>query len=127
MRLFVFLLLAVAARADQVVLKNGDTITGSIVTKDGGKLTIKSEFLGEVSMPWTAVRSLRSDEPLTIVLPGGETVAGKVSTSGEMLEVSGKSAPLTSVETMRNPAEQHTWERLQHPSLRELWSGFFDT
>jgi len=33
--------------ADQVVLKNGDTITGSIVKKDGGKLTLKSEFLGE--------------------------------------------------------------------------------
>ena len=47
--------------ADQVVLTNGDTITGTIVKKDGDKLTIKSEFLGEVSMPWTSVKTLKSD------------------------------------------------------------------
>ena len=56
LRLLLLLPLAFALHADQVVLKNGDTITGSIVKKDGDKLTIKSEFLGEVSMPWTAVQ-----------------------------------------------------------------------
>jgi hypothetical protein len=40
--------------ADQVVLTNGDTITGSIIKKDGDKLTLKSEFLGEVAMPWSS-------------------------------------------------------------------------
>lgn len=117
--------------ADQVVLKNGDTITGAIVKKDGDKLTIKSEFLGEVSMPWTAVKSVRSDEPLTVELPGGERVAGKVTTAGDNLEVTTpagvKPAPLTAIGAMRNPAEQRTWERLQHPGLLELWTGFFDT
>jgi len=115
--------------ADQVVLKNGDTLTGKIVKKDGDKLTFKSEFLGEVSMPWTAVKSLVSDEPVTVVLPGGETVAGKVSTSGETLEVAAptpKSAPLAGVANIRNPAEQHSWERLQHPGILELWTGAFD-
>jgi hypothetical protein len=122
--------LATLAHADQVVLKNGDTITGSIIKKDGAKLTLKSEFLGEVSMPWSAVRTIQSDESLTVVLPGGETVAGKIATSGENLQVAAsggaKSAPLASVQALRNPAEQHSWERLQHPGLRELWTGSFD-
>lgn len=117
--------------ADQVVLKNGDTITGAIVKKDGGKLTIKSEFLGEVSMPWTAVQSVKSDEPVTVVLPGGETVSGKLATAGDNLEVATqagpKTAPLTTIDSIRNPAEQRTWERLQHPGMLELWTGFFDT
>ena len=43
--------------ADQVVLKNGDIITGTVIKKDGDKLTLKSEFLGEVTMPWSAVKS----------------------------------------------------------------------
>src|SRR5215470_12444305 len=55
--------------ADQVVLTNGDIITGAIVKKDGARLTIKSEFLGEVTMPWSAVKSLRSDAELNVVLP----------------------------------------------------------
>jgi hypothetical protein len=117
--------------ADQVVLKNGDTITGSIVKKDGAKLTIKSEFLGEVTMPWTAVRSVTSDAPVTVVLPGGESVSGKVAPRDDTLEVtttSGpKAAPLAAIDSIRNPAEQRTWERLQHPGLLELWTGFFDT
>src|SRR5579863_9813529 len=81
-----FLSIVPILSADQVVLKNGDTITGAIVKKDGAKLTIKSEFLGEVTMPWSAVKSLTSDEALTVVLPGGESVAGKISTSGDNLQ-----------------------------------------
>src|SRR5579871_4992835 len=116
--------------ADQVVLKNGDTITGVIVKKDGAKLTIKSEFLGEVSMPWSAVKSLKSDADLTVVLPGGESVLGKVNTTGDKLEVvtpsATKSAPLADVSAMRNPAEQHAFERLEHPGFLELWTGSYD-
>ena len=130
-RLFVlFLPLALTLSADQVVLKNGDTVTGVIVKKDGAKLTIKSEFLGEVSMPWDAVKSLKSDESLTVVLPGGESVLGKVNTTEDKLEVATttatKSVPLAQVGAVRNPAEQHSWERLQHPGLLELWTGSFD-
>jgi hypothetical protein len=116
--------------ADQVLLSNGDTITGAIVKKDGAKLTIKSEFLGEVSMPWSAVKSIKSDAELVVVLPGGETVKGKLSTSGDALQVAAptgaKSAPLTGVTAVRDAAEQHAWERLQHPGLLELWTGNYD-
>ncbi len=118
------------AEADQVVLKNGDTITGSIIKKDGATLTLKSEFLGEVSMPWAAVVSVKSDGNLTVVLPGGESVSGKIAGSGGNLEVStaggAKTAPMASVQALRNAAEQQAWERLQHPGVLELWSGFFD-
>ncbi len=128
---YFLLLLPGLLAADQVVLKNGDTITGAIIKKDGGKLTIKSEFLGEVTMPWTAVKSIRSDEVLTVTMPEGRSAAGKVTTEGNLLEVEtaegAKPAPLDQVVAVRNAAEQHAWERLQHPSLLELWSGFVDT
>jgi hypothetical protein len=127
-----FLLLPLASTlfADQVVLKNGDIVTGSIVKKDGGKLTLKSEFLGEVSMPWSAVQSIRTDEPVTVELPGDQKAVGKLQTEGETLQVVGpaetRSAPLSQVGGVRNPAEQRTWERLQHPGILELWTGYFD-
>jgi len=128
--LFLLLLPLAAALADQVVLKNGDTLTGSIVKKDGDKLTLHSEFLGDVTMPWAAIRSLTSDEMLTVELPGNERVAGKVTTSGETLTVTTgtttRTAPLLQIGAMRNPAEQKTWERLEHPGLLQAWTGFFD-
>jgi len=130
LRLLLLLPLAFTLHADQVVLKNGDTITGSIVKKDGGKLTLKSEFLGEVSMPWTAVQSVRSDEALTVELPNDERVFGKLTTTGETLQVATatatRSVPLAQVGGVRNPAEQRTWERLQHPGILDLWTGYFD-
>ena len=126
-----FLLLSWAAlAADQVVLTNGDTITGTIVKKDGGKLTIKSEFLGEVTMPWSAVKSIRSDAELSVVLPSGETVKGKIASAGDQLQVAvggqTKTAPLAGVAALRDAGEQHNFERLLHPGILELWTGNLD-
>jgi putative salt-induced outer membrane protein YdiY len=116
--------------ADQVVLKNGDTITGAVIKKDGDKLTLKSEFLGEVTMPWSAVKSLKSDQELNVVLPGGETVKGKLTTTGDNLSVAApsgeKTAALTAVTAVRNDAEQHNWERVQHPGILDLWTGSYN-
>ena len=125
------LILGWAARAaDQIVLTNGDTITGAIIKKDGATLTIKNEFLGVVSMPWTAVKSIKSDSELSVVLPSGETVKGKIATEGNQLEVLAggqtKTAPLAGVTAVRDTAEQATFDRLQHPNLLELWQGNFD-
>jgi len=117
---------AAALFADQVVLKNGDTLTGSVIQKDGAKLTLKSELLGEVSIPWSAVKSLKSDQELVVVLPGGESVKGKISTNGDNLEVASKSAPLAGISAIRDEAEQKKWEKLEHPGLGELWAGNFD-
>jgi len=119
-----------ALAADQVVLTNGDVITGAIVKKDGDKLTIKSEFLGEVTMPWTAVKSIHSDAELSVVLPTGETVKGKIASTGDQLQVAAgpqtKSAPLAGVTAVRDAAEQAHYERLQHPGIMDLWNGNLD-
>jgi putative salt-induced outer membrane protein YdiY len=81
-------------------------------------------------MPWAAVKSLRSDTALNVVLPSGETVKGSVATSGDQLQVTApgapKTAPLATVTAVRNDAEQHQYERLQNPGLLDLWAGYFD-
>jgi putative salt-induced outer membrane protein YdiY len=124
------LLVFPALAADQVVLTNGDTITGTIVKKDGGKLTIKSEFLGEVTMPWSAVKSIRSDAELSVVLPSGETVKGKIASVGDQLQIAAaagaRTAPLAAVAAVRDAGEQHNFERLLRPRIFELWNGNFD-
>jgi hypothetical protein len=127
---FVAGLSTLPAWSDQVTLANGDVITGAVVKKDGAKLTFKSEVFGEVTIPWASVKSLAATEDLTVVLPGGETVRGPVRTAGDALEVTSPSglrtAPLAEVSSLRNPAEQQTWESLQNPRLTQLWTGFFD-
>jgi hypothetical protein len=59
-----FVLTAVSARANQVTLKNGDRLTGTIVKSDAKTMLIKTELAGEVSVPWDAVTSIVSTQPL---------------------------------------------------------------
>jgi putative salt-induced outer membrane protein YdiY len=126
----VCLLALPAMAADQVVLKNGDTITGAIVRKDGDKLTLKSEFLGEVTMPWSAVKSIRSDTDLHVELATGEKLTGKLAGTAEQVEVAAagatKTTPMAAVKTVRDDTEQKKFERMEHPGLLELWTGNFD-
>ena len=116
--------------ADQITLKNGDVVSGQIIKKDDGSLTIKSEFMGEVTMPWNAVTSVKSDNPLYVKLPNGKEVNGKLSTQGTDVEVSTpaatETAPIGQVATIRNAAEQQKYEKLLSPSWLELWAGYLD-
>jgi putative salt-induced outer membrane protein YdiY len=117
-------LFAVTSQADQVTLKNGDRVTGEILKKDAGTLTVKSTFMGIVAIPWDQVSDIKSDMPLTVVLPTGP-VQGAVATVDGRLQVQGRPqpVPLADVVAVRNAAEQAAFERLQHPGLAALWAG----
>lgn len=120
---------------DQVSLKNGDRITGAIVKFDGKNVVMKSEFAGEVTIPWTAVTGITSTTPLNVGLKSGEVVVGTVQGSENNVSVATKetgtvSAPRDSVVFMRSPEEQAAYdaqiERYRNPRLIDLWSGFLD-
>ena len=51
----VFCLIAasIASHAEQVMLKNGDRLTGAIVSMDGKKLVVKTSYAGEVAIDWS--------------------------------------------------------------------------
>ena len=121
---------AVVASADQLELKNGDRITGKVVKKDGDKVTLKSEFFGEVTAPWSAVTSLTIDEPVTVVLPEGKTATGTVRLSQDQVEIKTPSgeerAAAAAIANIRNADEQRAWERLQNPGVLQLWTGYVD-
>jgi putative salt-induced outer membrane protein len=119
--------LAVATlRADQVVLKNGDRVTGSIVKKDGNALTIDSSHFGIITMPWDEVESVTADTPLNVVLSGDQTVRATLQTRAGQIEVAVPDAPRSiaaaELVALRNDAEQEAYERLLRPGLLDLWT-----
>jgi putative salt-induced outer membrane protein YdiY len=114
--------------ADQVVLKNGDRLTGTIEKSSDKELVIKTEFTGEVTVQWPAIQEIKSDQPLHVGLKNGQTVVGPVSTAEGKLEVSTKTngnveVPKETVVVIRSGAEQLAWEKAQHPGLLEGWNG----
>lgn len=128
-------LLAIPALADQITLSNGDHVTGAIVKSDAKTLVIQTKYAGEVTVKWTAVASLQSDEELYVGLSGGQVVVGPASMSDGKIEIQTKNeGTVTStkdaVQFIRTDAEQaaHTARiyRREHPRLGDLWGGFLD-
>ena len=122
--------------ADQVVLKNGDRLTGAIVDSDSKTLTLKSTYAGEVKIEWDAVQEITSDEPVYVSAKGGEVLVGKVKTTdGKFTVQTANSGPVTVakgvVESVRSKEQQAAYdaeiERLRHPSLLDFWGGVVDT
>jgi len=116
-----------AAWADQVVLKNGDRLTGSIVKKDDKSLTIKTEHLGVVVAPWDQIESIVADKPIRIVLQDGRALQGTLTLTGEKVEVATPQAKVgvapADITAMRNDDEEKAYQRLLNPGWGELWAG----
>jgi hypothetical protein len=67
---FVIAAAGVCAHADEVVLRNGDRLTGETVTKTAEALILRTPYAGEISIPWSEVASITSSAPLELLLEG---------------------------------------------------------
>lgn len=128
---FVFaisVLAAMTVQAEQVSLKNGDHLSGSIVSMDGKKLVITTTYAGEVSIDWGEVSQFESDkQSLVVTKADKQVVSGTVTSEGPDVVVTTaqgvQRVPRTEVATMRSPAGQAAYEKSLHPSMLEGWTG----
>ena len=113
--------------ADQVVMKNGDRVTGSIIKKDSKTITIKTDQFGIVTTSWDQVAEVMAEKPVNVVLQDGRTVQGTLATTNGKVEVATKDTKLSlapeEVTIIRNGDEQKAYERLQKPNWLDLWAG----
>jgi small nuclear ribonucleoprotein (snRNP)-like protein len=115
------------AMADQVVLKNGDRVTGAIVKKDAKNLTIKSDHFGLLTTAWDQVASITADKPVNVVLQDGRTLRGTIAAADGKLQVNAENARVSvapaDITALRDAEEQSAYERLLRPGWLDLWSG----
>jgi len=125
-------LLSLPVFADQLTLKNGDRLSGTIVKSDDDAKTllIKTDLAGDVTIKWDAITAIVSSQPLHIMLSDGRVIVGRVSTTDGILEIAtdGGTVPAAhdAVKAIRDNATQAEIDRLQHPRLRDYWNGVFD-
>ena len=121
--LFALLLFGVVGYADQITLKNGDRLTGSIQKSDADNLTLKTDYADIVTIKWSAVEHISADKPLYVTSKQGQVLVGTVESKDGKFQVhteeSGEiSLTRDAVQVMRSPEEQ---------KLAQAWSGFVDT
>jgi hypothetical protein len=119
--------LLATAWADQVTLKNGDRITGSIIKKDDKNLTVKTDKFGAIAIPWDQVDSVSGETPLHIALKDGKTLQGTLTVKDGKISVTAAQTKLTltaeDIAAIRNEDEQKAYLRLLHPGWGQLWTG----
>ena len=117
-----FCLFSTFAIADQVTLKNGDRITGTITSADTKSLSLKTDYAGTLVIKWEAVDSLSSEQPLYVTSKTGQVAVGAVTTTDGKLKVATQSGAVTldkdAVQTVRSESEQKAYG---------AWSGFLDS
>ena len=121
------LLLAIPALADQVILKNGDKLTGTVAKSDGKTLVLKTDYAGDLTIKFDAIQSLTTTGDLNVTA-GAKTAVGPVTTSGDQIVVATKAggsveAPISSVNILRSPAEEAAYQKSLHPGWADGWAG----
>ncbi len=121
--------------ADQVILINGDRLTGKIIRKDGDFVVIQTEAAGTVRIKWSAVAEIITDAPLMLTLDDGKIVQGRIETEEDKVKIEIEEAENLIVEkeaikTVRTSEDQKKYEaeqkRIEESRLTDFWSGTVD-
>src|SRR6476620_7628104 len=121
-----------SAAADQIMIDNGDRLTGKIVTADEKAVIFQTKYAGELKLDRSMVVRIESDEILNVTVRGAGTVKGKVEESATSANVvKADNTPMSlqpgAVTAIRNDAAQQAYERemerLARPQLNDFWTG----
>lgn len=64
------------AAADVITLDNGDRVSGDFQSWKGGKITIKTGYSKDLSLPVARIAGFATDGPVTLKLQGGGYISG---------------------------------------------------
>lgn len=118
---------SLSAAADEITLKNGDRFTGKIVKSDDKKIVLHTDAAGDVSIDFSAIAHIATEQQLHVTTKEKKMVAGTVMANDGTLQVATKSGtvevPTANVVTIRNDAEETAYEKSLHPGLLHGWNG----
>jgi putative salt-induced outer membrane protein YdiY len=113
--------------ADVVTLKNGDRITGTMITIQGGTLQLKSDTAGTLSIPMAKVATFSPTKPVAVIIKGQEPIQGmlqlmpsgdwQVSTNGQVQTIAA-----AKVDTIM-PADEYAKLVGPAPKPWQAWKG----
>lgn len=115
----------------EVLMRNGDRLTGSIVKFDGAALTLKSELTGTLVVSWPSVSEIHAGPLLYFGLADGRVLAGSVTTWNEMLHIEALDGglvvvPMAELRFIHDEREHKRYQRSLRGRLTDFWAGWLD-
>jgi hypothetical protein len=113
---------AFAARTDAVILRNGDHITGEVIQMRQGKLQVKTDDAGTLSIEWEKIASISTADQYDVMMRDGTRRLGffrpGVLPNAQIVTLLGASTPVPMDEIA-------SFERIQKRFIQRL-DGSFD-
>ena len=81
--------------ADVVETKTGARIVGKVIKIDAGVITVDTDYASAVAIKQDAVASISTDAPVAVRLTSGTRIDGKVTATGDALQVQGADGTIT--------------------------------
>jgi hypothetical protein len=103
--------------ADTVVLKNGDTLTGTIGQVTGKNMKFVSPVFGEISIPIENITTYKIDTPVRVQPKAAPSVVGPVTGDATTVKVADKNYRLDQLKSINPPAQAWTGNILANLSL----------
>jgi putative salt-induced outer membrane protein YdiY len=69
--------------ADEIILKNGDRLTGKVTKMENGTLILETEYSKPIEIKKDKVGTIRVDAPVDLHLPDGEILKGSIQKTEE--------------------------------------------
>jgi putative salt-induced outer membrane protein len=126
--ILLFMSLACTLKADTVLMKNGDHLTGTIEHSDGKQLMLKTDYAGEINVQVSAVQEIISTARVFVTTKEKQTIGGRLTMEGTTLKVETSNGgtvqvALEDVTMVRSESEQAIYEHSLHPGFIENWDG----
>lgn len=85
--LMVVVCFASSAFADELIMKNGDRLTGRVKSKDGDTIVFSTQYGDPLTIKWSEVEELKTKEPVKVMTTSGDVkeVSTFKDTSGEQI------------------------------------------
>ena len=103
--------LSVGAAADELRLRNGDRLSGRLLSKSGELLSFETPYAGRLKIKWAEVASLRTDATVRVMLSGTALpLTTRLAPSGDrrvQLVLTGADEPLSAIRYI-NPRPQES-------------------
>ncbi|NIQ91596.1 MAG: hypothetical protein GWN93_22350, partial [Deltaproteobacteria bacterium] len=77
------LMIAENVLADEIWLKNGDRIKGTVKKMENKVLIFKTAYAGEMSIEWDEITALTTDAPIEVVLDDDTSFLGRMVPAAE--------------------------------------------
>ena len=120
---------------DELLLTNGDRVSGETLGLDENSLDFQSDVFGTITTPWDAVDTLRSESPLYVTYSDNQLALGTVVINDrdvviESVEAGTLRMPRTAILGIRSRSRHEEYlrelERQTSPGLADLWAASVD-